>query len=49
MSENAKLFIWMIFILWDMWIILKHEWNKYGKRGRKTKKETEDVRSNTEG
>ena len=28
MSEGLKLFIWICFIVWDLWIILDYEWHK---------------------
>lgn len=29
MSEYTKLAVWMIFIVWDIWIILDHEMNNH--------------------
>lgn len=29
MSENMKLCIWIALVVIDLWIILRHEWQKY--------------------
>ncbi len=43
MSEEARLLVWMVFIVWDCWIILDYEWNRrerYDKKRNKGRKVT---------
>lgn len=32
MSEYTKLAVWIFFIIWDIYIIIDHEFNKGGKQ-----------------
>ena len=38
MDELTKLYIWIGFIVWDMWIILDYEWHKKEVRHDKSRK-----------
>lgn len=38
MDELTKLYIWIGFIVWDMWIILDYEWHKKEGRHDKSRK-----------
>lgn len=38
MDELTKLYIWIGFIVWDMWIILDYEWHKKEIRHDKSRK-----------
>lgn len=31
MSEGWKLFIWMLFVIYDLWAFLDYEWHKHEK------------------
>lgn len=44
MTEGMKLFIWMVFVVWDLWIILDYEWHKKEVRYDKIRKSRAKIR-----
>lgn len=47
MDELTKLYIWIGFIVWDLWIILDYEWHKKEVRHVKSRKSRKKSRKTT--
>lgn len=47
MSEEVRAFIWIGFVVWDLWIILDYEWHKKEGRHVKSRKSRKKSRKTT--